>query len=170
MLSRGALTEGVGQPRHGPGRISGEEALVTTTRQRSTTDTRETSERASYRGQDESRESVTISPAALARVLASLRGRARSHPESPATGLYPISNDFWRNCIAELRRGYHVSASVATQGDRATNEIGYTLADEPPSMGQRRFAAIPRRLVQSPPPSSSVDRSPGRATERDQPQ
>jgi hypothetical protein len=128
-----------------------------------TTDARETRERADDEGQGESRESVTVSPAALARVLAHLRGRALSHPDRPATGLYPISDDHWRACIAELRRrGHHITESVATRGDRAANEIGYTLAGEPPSTGPRPFAAIPIRVVQNLPPSRSVDHSPGR--------
>lgn len=145
--------------------MSGEEALVTTNRQQNTADAYETNERASFRGQDESRESVAVLPAALARVPAYRRGRARSHPERPETGLYPMSDDCRRNCIAELRRRcYHITESVATQGDRAANEIGYSLADEPPSTCPRPFAAIPQRVVHSSPPGRSADRSPGRAT------
>ena len=100
--------------------------------------------------QDDPTPPVTVQPAALTRVLALLRSRARSHRGSPATGLYCMSDDQWRACIAELRRrGYQISESTVTQGDRAANEIGYTLTAEPPRPGPRPFA---RR------------RSPGRAS------
>ena len=84
-------------------------------------------------GQDELTDTLPVSPAILAQVLAHLRGRARSHPDSPATGLNPLSDDQWRTCITELRRrGYRSTESVTTRGDRAANQIGYTLIREPP--------------------------------------
>jgi hypothetical protein len=88
---------------------------------------------AMHTGQDELTDTLPVSPAKLAQVLAHLRGRARSHPDSPATGLNPLSDDQWRTCITELRRhGYRITESVATRGERAANKIGYTLIGEPP--------------------------------------
>jgi hypothetical protein len=47
-----------------------------------------------------------------------------------------MSDELWRACIDELRsRGYRIVESIVTKGDRAGNEVGYTLIGEPPATG-----------------------------------
>jgi hypothetical protein len=132
---------------------------VTTVKHPDDASIREMSRPAKRTEQDDPPETLAVSPVVLAQVLAHLRGRARSHPDSPATGVYPMSADQWRICITELRRrDYRITESIATRGDRAANEIGYTLADEPPRGVRLSASANPpvglRRL-----PGSSAERS-----------
>jgi hypothetical protein len=145
-------------------RVDGEETLVTISNQYGTTMRAGGAGPAGHPEHDDPTRPATVSPAALMRVLAHLRHRARSHRGSPATGLYWMSTDQWRACIGELRRrGYQISESIVTHGDRAANEIGYTLTAEPPRPDPRPFAG--RR---SPGPASTLmgrvaDRTPGPA-------
>lgn len=74
---------------------------------------------------------ATPTPDDLDRVLAHLRARLRSHPDSPATGLHDMSDEDWQASIAALRtQGHHIHEVVCTGGDRASNEIGYQLVEQ----------------------------------------
>jgi hypothetical protein len=112
--------------------------------------------------QDDSTRPAAVSPAALTQVLAHLRSRMRSHRGSPATGLSWMSNDQWRACIGELRRrGHQITESIVTRGDRAANEIGYTLAVEPPPARRRHSVGVGAPARPSALSIRSTVRSPG---------
>jgi hypothetical protein len=138
---------------------------VTTTNQVDATGDCQSSGQDRHSDRDERREKLSVPPVTLARVLGHLRRRARSHPNSLATGLHPMSDDQWRACIAGLRRhGNHITKSIATQGDRTANEIGCALASEPPPTCPRPSATMHRPVATRPAPSRSVDRLPSLAT------
>lgn len=145
-------------------RTTGKEALMTYANQPDTMSAGDTTRRSGRTEQGETRERSTVSPGALARVLAHLRGRARSHPDSPATGLDPMSDSEWRACIVVLRRrGSRITESIVIKGDRVANEIGYSLVHEPPLLGPRPWPGGNPPTALRPVRRWSVDRSPGLA-------
>jgi hypothetical protein len=73
-------------------------------------------------------------------VLAHLRARRRSHPESPVTRLNEMPRAYWQACIAQLRAaGHRISEVTCAGGDLAGNETGYVLsADRESRVDQER--------------------------------
>jgi hypothetical protein len=72
-------------------------------------------------------------------VLAHLIGRATSHPDAAAAGLYWMSDQRWRECIATLReQGHDIVEVTVARGDRAANEPGLGPAAQPRSRPHTR--------------------------------
>lgn len=64
----------------------------------------------------------------VGRVLSHIQARQRSHPGSPATGLYWMTDEYWQSCINILRaQGYRISKVISAGGDHAANATGYII-------------------------------------------